>query len=80
MSKLVCEKCKGKLFYPTGFGRVLAVYVENGTSPRYDDYRCAKCQHVMSVYTPSITYKQNPVEVDVPEQDWINPNPFTVDK
>lgn len=80
MSKLICEKCNSKLFYPTGLSIVISVYVENGTPPRYDEYRCAKCQHTMSVYTPSVTYAQKPIEVDVPEQDWINPNPFVDNK
>lgn len=70
MSKLVCEKCRGKLFTKTGLGFVLAVYIEGGTSPSYEEYKCSNCKHIMSVYKPSVSYTQNPVEVNLPEQDW----------
>jgi hypothetical protein len=76
MSKLVCEKCKGKLFTKTGTGVILAIYVEGGTSPSYENYKCSNCNHQMSIYRPSIPYTEKPVEIDIPEQDWDDSNPF----
>jgi ribosomal protein S27E len=75
MSKLVCNKCQGTLFVPTGLGIVYSVYVPNGTPPSEMEYKCSNCGNTQNVYVPAKYDIVKPQEVELPEQPWVNDMP-----
>lgn len=40
---LKCKKCGGAKFYPTGMGVSYSIYIENGTPPGQNEYKCENC-------------------------------------
>jgi hypothetical protein len=79
MSKLICSKCQGTLFVPTGVGIVYSVYVPNGESPHDKEYKCSNCGNTHYVHIPARYNIVKPQEIELPEQDWVNDVPFTID-
>lgn len=69
MNKLICEKCGGTLFTPTGEVMIKTIYVPNSTPPRTEGYRCSNCGHKMSVDYPAEYYDAPlPQEVLLPKK------------
>ena len=64
---LVCSKCGGTEFTPTGGGWIYTVYIENGTPPSTNNYRCAACGNIESVYYPAVYNDVEPQEVELPK-------------
>ena len=79
MSKLICSKCKGTLFVPTGLGIVYSVYVPNGEPPHDREYKCSNCGNTQYVHTPAKYDVVKPQEIELPEQGWLNDLPFSLD-
>ena len=64
---LVCRKCGGNKFTPTGLGMQLSVYIENGIAGGSNEYRCSKCGNTEWVSYPATYNKVEPREIELPE-------------
>jgi DNA-directed RNA polymerase subunit RPC12/RpoP len=64
---LICTKCGGNKFTPTGRGIQLTVYIENGSAGGSNEYRCSKCGNTEWVSYPPTYNKVEPREIELPE-------------
>lgn len=66
--KLVCRKCGGTKFTPTGHGIVFTVYIENGTPPSEKEYKCSNCGNLERVRYPAVYNVTEPKEIILPKK------------